>query len=316
MELAWIPLSIVWVAIAWVPISMLGGLMQAVRTAAQKQLNAELSTWATTYVRSLFGIPVLTAYLLAVIGLGDRTWPDFSAIYIFHSLGAAFCQVVATYFLIQLFALRNFAVGTMLAKTDLMQAAVIGSLFFSEVISPIGWIAILLTVFGVVAMAKAKSGGAPSGLAAWSGMRALFSPSVRIGLAAGFLFCLSYLFLREATLAISGTAVFRGAWTVVMVTGSQALLLGLILGITHRSEFPRMVSLWRPCSFIGLTSALGSLCWFTAMAMQNASYVRAVGQVEVIFTWWISVRYFGETIARLELVGIATILAGVLLLIL
>ncbi len=50
--------------------------------------------------------------------------------------------------------------------------------------------------------------------------------------------------------------------------------------------------------------------------MQNASYVKAVGQVEVIFTWWISVHYFGETIAKLELLGIATILIGVLLLVL
>ncbi len=102
----------------------------------------------------------------------------------------------------------------------------------------------------------------------------------------------------------------------MIVTGSQTFVLGLILAFTHRAELPLMGMLWRPCAFVGLTSAIGSLCWFIAMAMQNASYVKAVGQVEVIFTWWISVHYFGETIAKLELLGIATILIGVLLLVL
>ena len=93
----------------WIPISMLGGLMQAVRTAAQKKLNAELSTWVTTYVRSLFGFPILAVYLAFVIAIGERTWPEFSVVYFFHALSASLCQVVATYFLIQLFQLRNFA---------------------------------------------------------------------------------------------------------------------------------------------------------------------------------------------------------------
>ena len=68
-----------------------------------------------------------------------------------------------------------------------------------------------------------------------------------------------------------------------------------------------------PCLFIGLTSALGSIGWFTAMTLENASYVKAVGQVEVIFTLMISSLYFRETLSRLELTGMAVIVAGVLL---
>jgi drug/metabolite transporter (DMT)-like permease len=65
--------------------------------------------------------------------------------------------------------------------------------------------------------------------------------------------------------------------------------------------------------FIGVTSTLGSIAWFTAFALQNASYVRAVGQVEVVFTLLISVLYFRERINPLELAGIAATVAGVLL---
>ena len=49
----------------------------------------------------------------------------------------------------------------------------------------------------------------------------------------------------------------------------------------------RLRQLWpnlRLSAFIGLTSAVGSIGWFTAFALQNASYVRAVGQIEVVFT--------------------------------
>lgn len=65
--------------------------------------------------------------------------------------------------------------------------------------------------------------------------------------------------------------------------------------------------------FIGLTSALGSIAWFSAFALQNASYVRAVGQVEVVFTLAISRLYFQERITALELAGIAVTVAGVLM---
>ncbi|MEO1264731.1 MAG: EamA family transporter, partial [Pseudomonadota bacterium] len=65
--------------------------------------------------------------------------------------------------------------------------------------------------------------------------------------------------------------------------------------------------------FIGLTSALGSIAWFTAFAIQNASYVRAVGQIEVVFTLLISWLYFREKLTAIELAGIGVTVAGVLM---
>ena len=65
--------------------------------------------------------------------------------------------------------------------------------------------------------------------------------------------------------------------------------------------------------FIGATSAVGSICWFTAFALQNASYVRAVGQIEVVFTLLASAIYYRERISALEYAGIALTVVGVLL---
>ena len=61
---------------------------------------------------------------------------------------------------------------------------------------------------------------------------------------------------------------------------------------------------------------LGSVGWFTAMTLINATYVRALGQVELIFTFLTSVFFFKEKITSNELVGTVLIVGGLLVLLL
>lgn len=298
----------------WIPIATLAALMQAVRTAAQKSLNARLSTWMTTYVRSLFGLPFSLVYLWAVMRHEGLGWPELSTAYLANCLAAAAVQVIATYLLIRLFQMRNFAVGTMLSKTDVMQAALIGSVLFSEAISALGWVAILLTIAGVIAISVGRVGLGKLGSGQITLAEALASKPTLVGLATGFFFCMSYLFLREASLGLGqGGFLYRAAWTVAIVTVLQVGVLGAGLAVTEPGSFHQLGRALGPCLFIGLTSAIGSIGWFTAMTLQNASYVKSVGQVEVVFTLTISALYFKERINRLELFGIAVIVAGVLL---
>ena len=292
----------------WVPIAMLAGLMQALRTAAQKSLNARLSTWMTTYVRSIWGLPFMLVYLWAVVTWEGLGTPRFHADYLAHCAGAAFSQVMGTFLLIRLFTLSNFAVGTMLTKTDVMQAAIIGSIFFTETITPSGWLAIVLSVLGVILLSVRRAGALLQG--------GVSASATVIGLASAFFFCLSYLFLREASLVLEqGSNVWRGAWSVVVVTSLQVIFLGIWLASQprERAEFAKLPGLVRPSLFIGATSAIGSIGWFTAMAMHNASYVKAVGQVEVIFTVLISTLWFRERITAPQYAGIATLVVAVIL---
>lgn len=283
---------------------MAAGLMQAVRTAAQKSLSAHLSLWMTTYVRSLAGLPFILVYLLIVTSFEGRFLPHFSAAFVLNCVGTAVSQVIATYMLIQLFRMSNFAVGTMLTKTDTMQAAIVGSVLFSETITPVGWAAITLTMLGVLLM-SVKPGTRTQGFAA---------SATLLGLGSAFLFCLSYLFLREASLVLeTGSAVWRSAWSLVTTIGLQVLGLGLWLLWREPTEFRALARHPKPVLFVGVTSALGSIGWFTAMALQNASYVKAVGQTEVIFTILISTLYFGEKITRRESLGILLVLISVLM---
>ncbi len=76
-----------------------------------------------------------------------------------------------------------------------------------------------------------------------------------------------------------------------------------------------MMSQWRVCVFIGLTSALGSIGWFTAMTLERAAYVKALGQIEFVFALVISTFFFRERSNLLELSGMGLIAVGVLVLV-
>ena len=52
------------------------------------------------------------------------------------------------------------------------------------------------------------------------------------------------------------------------------------------------------------------------MTLQNAAYVRALGQIELVFTIIASAVFFREKIKRLELAGILFIVGGILILVL
>ncbi len=305
MELSWI----------WIPIAMFAALMQAVRTAAQKTLNQSMSTMGTTYVRSLFGMPTLLVFLGAALMYTGHGIPQYNPRFLLHTAVAALTQVFATALLIYMFRLRNFAIGTMLTKTDVLMTALIGTALFSEQLTQTGWIALIVVVCGSILMLVGKLGTAAFRESGETISGLLLGRPTQVALMCAFLFTLSYLFLREATrdLGEQHHFLWRAGWTVVVATGLQTIVLGVWLAIKEPIVFSQMWKMRKIASFIGLTSGLGSIGWYSAFALQNASYVRAVGQIEAVFTMLISWLYFHEKITPLELLGITVTLAGVLM---
>jgi len=290
--------------------------MQAVRTAAQKTLNQRMSNLGTTYVRSIIGLPIMLAYLGFILMWKGGGVPPLKVNYLLFTFLGALAQVFATMLLIWMFKLRNFAIGTMLTKVDILMTAVIGALFFSETLSAWGITALLVVVSGVLLMTVGRMGFAAFRAGETTFVQMVFERSTLVALACALMFTFSYLFLREATLVIKtapGDFLWAAAWTVVVATSMQVVGLGLWLARTEPGFYRVLWQNRRISTFIGITSAVGSIGWFTAFALQNASYVRAVGQIEVVFTLMISWLYFRETISRLEYAGIILTVAGVLM---
>ena len=71
---------------------------------------------------------------------------------------------------------------------------------------------------------------------------------------------------------------------------------------------------WRVSLFAGAMGAAASAGWFTAFAMRNVADVRALGLIEVLFSYAIARRMFGERTTALEATGMALLIAGLAML--
>ena len=63
-------------------------------------------------------------------------------------------------------------------------------------------------------------------------------------------------------------------------------------------------------------SACGSACWFTGFAYAPVALVRAVGQVEILFTLLFSRFFLRERMKRSDVIGALVVVSGVVLVLL
>jgi len=290
----------------WIPLTLGAAAMQTVRTAGQKRLSEDVSSLMTTLTRFLFGLPFALAYLGALVTVYRWSPPSIGAEFLTFTFIAAVSQIIGTVLLIRMFSFRNFTVGTAYARTEAFLTAVVGALFFSEVISLPGWIAVSTSIVGVVLITVSRGSRVEGGL-----LGQLFTPVAGMGVASGLGFALASLSLRRASLSLGDpNFLATAALTLVSVISIETALLGIIIAFRDREQFTAMRGKLKIGTFIGATSMLGSVGWFTAMTLEQASYVRAFGQIEFLFAMLVSTRLFREHYTRNELVGIVLIAAS------
>ena len=221
-------------------------------------------------------------------------------------------QILAMVTLLRAFSLRGFAVGTAYAKTETLQTAIFTVILLGEAVSQTALIAIFVSLIGVFMLSSAKSStGLKDILFSWTEKAALF------GLASAALLGLSAVSYRGAALAMEGEgALLPAASTLVVALAIQTAMMTPFLLIKEKGEITKVWQNRRKAMLVGLASMLGSVGWFTAMTLQNAAYVRALGQIELIFTFLTSVLIFRERIAKAEIGGTLLIVGGVLILLL
>lgn len=299
----------------WIIASVLAAFFQSLRHAALKEMNRHLSASVTSYARVLFGLPLLIAWLAGVMWATGDPLPAPTPAFLAFSALAALTQFLGTAALIHLFRLGNMAVGIMLNKTDVILTAIVGSLLFSERITPGGWLAIVITVAGVMIASAGRLPLAGIGGRGVSILRVVLGRPTQIGLLSGLIFATSYLALREGILALgpTGSPMVRSAFAAVAMTAISFVIMGIWLLATQPTGLAAIRRHMGLGLVVGATSAVGTVAWFLASALANASYVAAVAQVQIVFTLALSRYWFHESITRIELAGIVVILAGVLM---
>jgi drug/metabolite transporter (DMT)-like permease len=293
----------------WVAATLLAGLFQTWRTALQQRLRGQMSVNAAAVVRYLYGVPVgvaLVALYLALIG-GSLSAP--SSTYLLYCALGGLGQIIGTNLLIMSFAQRGFAVGTAYSKTEAVQAAFIALVFLGEGFTALAWAGIAVSVGGTLYLSLA---GRVSSLREI--LAATAQPSAVYGLGAGLSFALCALAIRAATQELDGPdATLRALETLVVINVMQTLMQGSWLLAREPASVPMLFRTWRSSAQVGALSACGSACWFTGFAYAPVALVRAVGQVEILFTLLFSRFFLRERMKRTDVIGALAVVAGVVL---
>ncbi len=288
------------------PLTLLAAAVQTVRFMLQRQLaGGGLSTGGATFSRFVFAAPLalsLAAVLVQRAGVVPGAGPMFWA----YVAGGGLGQIIGTFCTVALFKERNFVVGIAFTKTETMMVAGFSAAILGEPVSQFGLLGIAVGVVGVLLLTRARNAGAPR----------VFNRATGMGLLAGAAFGLAAIAYRGATLELTaGDFFFRAAVTLAAVTTFQTFAMALWLRLAEPGELGRVAEKWRRTLPVGVTGMLGSLGWFTAFALYNAAYVRALGQVEVVFTILASWLVFREKLAAREVAGILVVVLSLLIIV-
>jgi len=295
----------------WILVTLAAAAFQTVRFMLQKHLaTATLSAGGATFSRFLYSLPFILILLALYLAGTDRSLPLVGASFWGFGLLGATAQIMATVCVVLLFKQRNFAVGITFKKTEVIQTVLVGWLLLGEGVSVLGFAAIALGIVGLLLL----SGGPEA-----RGFRLsdLGNRAAGLGIASGVLFAFSAVSYRGATFAVAtDDAVLRAAVTLGAVVTMQTVIMLVWLRMREPGQITAVWGARRVALWIGLTSMGGSLCWFIAFALQNAAYVKALGQVELILSVAASTLFFRERISAREWAGMAVLVGSILMLVL
>ena len=286
----------------WIIATLCAATFQTIRFTLQKILaDGNLSPLGATYSRFIFAAPLILLFSMFFLAATDVSLPNLESQFLLFAISGGLAQILATFCVILVFKSRNFAVGITLKKTEVILTAFVGLILIGEGVSTVSMSLICLGGLGVFFLSKKVSAVGQFNLS-------LLNKSAGYGLLSGLLFAISAVCYRSATLSVVSDLVYlRSGFTLLIVILSQSFLMTIWLALFEPGQI-KLVWLERKKGFwVGATSLGGSFCWFTAFTLQNAAYVKAVGQIELIFSLLITTLFFKERILNREILGMLLI---------
>ena len=294
----------------WVIFTVLAAFFQNLRTSLQKRLNKNLSLVASAYVRFAFALP----FAFIIFFINFRSLDIVQIIldqnnFIYYTFLGAIFQVIFTLLLLYLFKFSNFVVGTSLSKTEVIQIAIFEYIILKDKLNLFGIIGIIVATIGVIVITIKD---------VKLFFRNFFSKVTLIGLTTGLILGLSVVYFRAAALSLENfSSNFDKAITTLFFgLFIQTAVVTTYLLIFEKSEFKKFYQNKVEICFTGLAGFLATLSWFFAFTLIQASFVRAVGQIEILFSYMSSKYLFKEKITFIEIMGIIIFISGATLLLL
>lgn len=287
----------------WIFITLFAAACQSVRTAYQNTLARESGFLHATMSRSLFGLPLVTLYLVLCTLLFG--WVSFEpgSVFFWAATACAIAQILATYLMLRVFQSGSFALGTLLAKTEAVLAALIGLPLLHYSLSAMAWWGVAIGVLGALVMSVK-----------WQNLKYLHKDvSLIAGLGSGLCFAMTSVMASMASHELTGSIITRAGVTLWYVLALQSIILcGIQIYKTGDLLSPFRHQLGLSLK-VGVFSSLGSIGWFTGFALVNPALVKTLGQVEILGTLYYSKVRFAERISVQQMIGGLMIIVSVVL---
>ena len=290
----------------WIAVTFLATIFQTLRTAAQARLRPDLSVNAASYVRYILGAPISITACAVVVWWSADGMPTIPTRFWFIVIGAGVAQIIATIALLTSFDRRDYAIGTVYSKTEVIQVAIFSAVLVGEPLRLWGWISVVAVLIGVIKLALPP--GTPLRHIVRHRDRA-----AQAGALAGAGFALASVGIRWASTSLGNhPALVRGLVTLAAMNTAQTIVNGIWIQIREPESIGVIFRHWKRTLPVGAMSVGGSASWAIAMSMETAAKVRSLGQLELLLTFLVSRAWLHQRHQRSEFIASGIVLVGIL----
>ena len=293
----------------WIVTSVMGAFFQNARSSIQKKLNTEMSLMASTYVRFAFSLPILFVVFFMYFGNFNYFMMSVqNSNFITYVILASVLQISFTFLFLYLLKFTNFLIGTALSKTEVIQIAFFEFIILKDYLNFYALLGIMISTIGVIIFSTKDLKNIINGF---------FSKSTVVGLLCGTLLALSVVFYRGSMefLEFTNKNFDRALLTLFAATIIQTSLITFYLLLFEITEFKKIKSNIKLSSLAGFFGFSATISWFYSFSLVQAALVRAVGQIELLFSYISSRFMFKEKIRYIEIFGIIIFIFGLILVI-
>lgn len=290
----------------WVLFTLVAASAQTARNVMQRDLVGKVGTAGATYVRFIFGLPFAVVFLAVQRCATGEALPDIGWRALAWCLVASMAQIAATALMLTAMKTRSFVVSIAYTKTEPVLVALFSIVFLAETPTPTVALAIVVATIGVMILSRPPQGA--------TGEVSSLKPAF-IGLASAAFFGLSATSYRGTILALpSPSFLMTATTTLVMGLALQSAVILGWLGLRDRALLRAIGGNWRASLLAGFIGAFASQFWYLGFAISTPTKVRTLALVEVPFAQIVSRSLFKQGVNAQELIGIALIVGGVVIL--
>jgi drug/metabolite transporter (DMT)-like permease len=294
--------------LSWVLITAIASLSQTLRSVFQKNLIEDVGVLVSAYSRFIFALPFIALLSLFFLGTQELVvLKNLSLTTWFFLISASICQILFTIILIKLFTLRSFAIGVAFSKTEVIQTTLLEVTIIGFILTSHVLFAIITGFVGMLFMSKQK-------LIGELGYNRLFLTQVTLGVSCGIFLGLSSVFYKVALDSVTSDLIYKKVLVLsFFALAFQSAIFGIYIVVTEgKQNVIKLLLTWKKGLPVGLFGCLATFCWFYAFSLVDATLVRAVGQLEIVFSVLISYIFYKERITGVELIGMSLITISIL----